>query len=156
MIAPAVEREWLALERELEVVKAQSKEIETRLEDARTGERIGEAKEVTEYWRVHTPPRLPVLPAFPNRPLYLILGALIGLTLGIAAGLIAEALDSTIRGTRDIRQVMQMPPIAAIPVIKTDSDRRRDRLRHVTVAAVVIVAVGVVGLYVRMQMTGSI
>jgi hypothetical protein len=51
---------------------------------------------------------------------------------------------------------MQMPPIAAIPVIKTASDQRRDRLRLAAVAAVVIVAVGAVSAYAHFQMTAMI
>ena len=109
-------------------------------------------------WETWTPtkPRMAFVPAFPNRPLYVILGAFIGLTLGIGAGLIKEALDSTIRGARDVRSVMQMPPIAAIPVIKTASDQRRDRLRLAAVATVVVVAVGAVGAYAHFQTTGMI
>jgi hypothetical protein len=77
-------------------------------------------------------------------------------TLGIGAGLVAEALDGTIRSTRDVRHVMQMPPIAAIPVIKTPTDLRRDRFRRLAVATVVLVAVGAVGLYARLQTVGVI
>jgi len=67
-----------------------------------------------------------------------------------------EALDGTIRGTRDVRQVMQMPPIAAIPVIKTASDLRRERARHIAVACVTVATIGLVVLYVRLEINGMI
>jgi hypothetical protein len=78
------------------------------------------------------------------------------MTLGVGAGLITEAFDGTVRGTRGVRAVMEMPPITAIPVIKTASDRRRDRLRMATVAGMVLVAVGAVGTYVHFQINGMI
>ena len=108
-----------------------------------------------ETWK-ETYPGVNFAAAFPNRPLFVILGALIGLTLGLGAGLTREAFDDTVRGTRGVRSVMEMPPITAIPVIKTASDRRRDRMKLATVTAMVLVAVGAVGTYVHFQINGLI
>jgi succinoglycan biosynthesis transport protein ExoP len=154
-IAPEVARELTNLLRDYKIVEDSYTAYQRQIEDLKT--RIGRVDtRFNEIWEVKKPPTLPYFPVFPNRPLYIVLGIFLGLTLGIGAGLIAEALDGTIRSTRDIRHVMQMPPIAAIPVIKTASDVRRDRIRHVAVATCVLVAVGAVGLYVRLQTTGTL
>jgi hypothetical protein len=137
--------------RDIDLLRDQLKNANTSLEAAKTLK----TRDPWETWTT-TYPRIVYAPAFPNRPLFVILGAFIGLTLGIGAGLITEAFDSTIRGTRDVRSVMQMPPIAAIPVIKTASDKRRDRLRMAMVTGVVLVAVGAVGAYVHFQVNGII
>lgn len=151
-IAPRVEQELQSILRNIDHLRNQAKVANDRLEAAR----LSGDRPTGETWRTRANPRMIFEPAFPNRPLYVVLGAFIGLTLGIGAGLIMEAIDSTIRGTRDVRSVMQMPPIAAIPVIKTASDRRRDRLRLASVAGTVVVAVGAVGAYVHFQVNGII
>jgi hypothetical protein len=51
---------------------------------------------------------------------------------------------------------MQMPPISAIPLIRTAGDKRRDSLRLAAVTGMVLVAVGAVGAYVHFQINGVI
>jgi uncharacterized protein involved in exopolysaccharide biosynthesis len=150
-IAPRVKQELQGILREIDLLTEEVKSAKKELEKAKT--RIG--TDPWETWTV-TNPQMISVPAFPNRSLYVVLGAFIGLTLGIGAGLITEAVDSTVRGTRDLRSVMQMPPISAIPVIKTAGDKRRDRVRLAAVTGMVLVAVGAVGAYVHFQINGVI
>ena len=151
--APEIEQELLTLEREANNARAQYQQVQGKLQDARTAR---ELKDLGVRWEVKSSPTIPYAPAFPNRPLYIVLGIFLGLTLGIGSGLVAEALDGTIRGTRDVRHVMQMPPIAAIPVIKTASDLRRDRVRRVVMACATVAAIGLVTLYVRLQINDMV
>jgi succinoglycan biosynthesis transport protein ExoP len=156
-VAPEVARELTALLREIGIVENTYKNIQQRIVQLEKERREEISPEQTEwYWEVKKEPRLPYLPVYPNRPLYIVLAVFLGLTLGLGASLAREALDGTIRGTRDVRHVMQMPPIAAIPQIKTSTDVRRDRIRHVAIATSVVLAIGAVGLYVRLQTTGVI
>jgi uncharacterized protein involved in exopolysaccharide biosynthesis len=150
-IAPRVKQELQGILREIDLLTEEVKSAKKELEKAKT--RIG--TDPWETWTV-TNPQMISVPAFPNRSLYVVLGAFIGLTLGIGAGLITEAVDGTVRGTRDLRSVMQMPPISAIPVIKTAGDKRRDRVRLAAVTGMVLVAVGAVGAYVHFQINGVI
>jgi uncharacterized protein involved in exopolysaccharide biosynthesis len=148
-IAPRVKQELQGILRDIDLLTEEVKNAKKKLEAANTGI-------VTDPWETwkESYPQLNFVPAFPNRPLYVVLGAFIGLTLGLGAALIREAFDGTIRGTRDVRAVMQMPPISAIPVIKTAGDKRRDRLRLAAVTGMVLVAVGAVGTYVHFQING--
>ena len=55
-----------------------------------------------------------------------------------------EASDSTIRGTRDLRDVLRMPPIGTVPRIYNNKDLRRQQRRW-ALAAAGLVAVTVIG-----------
>ncbi|WJL94758.1 polysaccharide biosynthesis tyrosine autokinase [Microbacterium sp. ET2] len=57
----------------------------------------------------------PLAPSSPNVPLNLILGALVGLGLGVGAAILRSVLDTRIRSPRDIEQITDRPMIGAIP-----------------------------------------
>jgi hypothetical protein len=78
----------------------------------------------------------------------------LGISLGVAAGIIAEAFDDSIRSTRDMRTIIGAPPIAAIPLIQTTAEVRtvvhsRRRLALAVGAATIAVAI-----YVQLQRSG--
>jgi succinoglycan biosynthesis transport protein ExoP len=60
------------------------------------------------------PARLPTSPVSPRKPLYLALGALLGLALGIAAAVLRETLDRRIKGDLDAAASLGAPILARI------------------------------------------
>jgi hypothetical protein len=121
-------------------------------------ERAGalEDSEITERYVLTRAPSMPYKPAFPNRPLIIIIGLFLGISLGMAAGIIAEAFDDSIRSTRDLRTIIGAPPIAAIPRIQTTDEglvimRSRRYLLLGVITATILVAV-----YVQLQISGAI
>lgn len=116
-------------------------------------ERAGalEASELAERYVLTRAPSLPYVPAFPNRPLIIIVGLFLGISLGLAAGILAEAFDDTIRGTRDMRTILGAPPIAAIPLILTSAETKavaNSRRRLAFSVGIVTIAIAV---YVQLQ-----
>ena len=154
-IAPDVERQYLALTRDLGLARKQYEDSKSRLMSVqRAG--ILEEEELSERYIVTRYPSLPYEPAFPNRPLFLVIGVFLGLTIGLIVGLAKEALDGTIRSTRDIRNILGMSPIAAIPEIITSGDVARVRSsRFVYVLTIGIVVISA-AIYVYIQRGGSI
>jgi polysaccharide chain length determinant protein (PEP-CTERM system associated) len=73
-------------------------------------------------------------PASPDRPLILLLGALVGLALGGALAVALEALDTTFRSPLRLQTALQLPVLAAIPEILLEQDRRRLRRRRLRTA----------------------
>ena len=78
---------------------------------------------------------------------------ILSIAAGIGAVLGRDAFDATVRGPRDIRDTLQVPALASIPVIVTAAER--ERTRRITryswqggLAAVVSAAV-VVHFFVR-------
>ena len=66
-------------------------------------------------------------------------------------GMLAEALDNSVRTTRDVRKILDMPPIAAIPEIHTAAEVRRIRGLNLAYALCVAVLVAAVAVYVGIQ-----
>ena len=149
-VAPEVEREWLELTRDLGLARNQYEDIRTRqMSVQRAG--VLEEEELSERYVVTRRPSLTYTPAFPNRSLFIIVGLFLGITFGIGAAIVAEALDGTIRSTRDIRMIMDMPPIAAIPAIATTEDIAQARSSRLMSFVAVFVTIAVVVAYALMQ-----
>ena len=149
-LAPEVERRYLELTRDLGLARDQYEDSKSRLMSVQRAGNLQE-DELAERYVVTRYPSLPYDPAFPNRPLFMLIGVFLGLTTGLLVGIVAEALDGTIRNTRDIRMILGMPPIAAIPEISTNADEltaRRSRLVYAASVGLVVVATAV---YVLMQ-----
>lgn len=149
-VAPEVERQFLQLTRDLELARQQYQDIKAR---EMAVERAGtlEQEELSERYVVSQRPGLPYQPAFPNRPLFLVIGIFLAVTLGMTFGMLAEALDNSVRTTRDVRKILEMPPIAAIPEIHTASEVRRMRGLNLAYVLSVAVLVAAVAVYVGIQ-----
>ena len=152
-VAPEVEREWLELTRDLGLARNQYEDIRTRqMSVQRAG--VLEDEELTERYVIARQPSLTYKPAFPNRALFVIVGLFLGLTFGIGGAIVAEALDGTIRSTRDIRLTMDMPPIVAIPAIATSQDIAQAKVSRMTSILAVTASVAAVIVYVVIQSGG--
>ena len=107
--------------------------------------KIGTADQFT----LVSPPQVPNAPTKPPR-LGIALIGLIGATfLAFMIALAAMALDSTVRGTHDIVALLNLPPIAVVPVIRNVAFVRRRRRQLVALAAMMLVAVPALYLLIR-------
>ena len=92
------------------------------------------------------PPQMPEKPISPNRFLIVVMGLLLSLGLGVGAAAAHESFDASVRGPNDIRQLLQVPALASIPIIVTSEDRarRKKMIRYSwagTAATVILIAV---------------
>ncbi|MDQ0574553.1 polysaccharide biosynthesis tyrosine autokinase [Agromyces albus] len=60
------------------------------------------------------PATVPQRPVSPNVPLYIALGALVGLALGVGLAVLREMLDTRIRNERDVQHITDVPIIGGI------------------------------------------
>jgi capsular exopolysaccharide synthesis family protein len=58
---------------------------------------------------------VPTIPAAPNVPLYLGLGAISGLFLGLVSVFVVEAVDRTVRDVREVETTTHVPVLGVIP-----------------------------------------
>jgi polysaccharide biosynthesis transport protein len=103
--------------------------MEAQLAESLEADRKGERFSLIE------PPLIPEAPASPNRLAIFVLGTLLSIALAAALIGIAESLDSSIRGRRDVLDLLQAPPLALIPRIVTLEDMRAaSRRLHLALA----------------------
>lgn len=122
--SPEVEREFHAKSRELETAQIEYKEILSKKTEAKVSENL-ETERKGERFTMIEPPQMPEKPISPNRILIVALGLLFSLGLGMGAAAAHESFDASVRGPNDIRQLLQVPALASIPIILTTEDRAR-------------------------------
>lgn len=138
-MAPRVEQEWLQLNRGYNSVRLEFEEIKRRTTGARLSENL-EAQNISERFTLLRRAGLPSFPVEPNRVAIIMLGVVFGLGAGIGLAAMIDALDSTIRSAQDLQTSLAIKPIAIVPIVHTDLDRRLAWIRRLG-----IIGVGVFG-----------
>lgn len=69
--------------------------------------------------------RLPTAPVSPNSRLALVLGALVGLALGLGYALVRHSLDRRIRRAEDVERQLGVPVVGTIPINRAFSAENR-------------------------------
>ena len=120
---PEVERGLATLSRDQGNILRQYQALQAKQQNAQLAENLEENRQA-EKFSILEPARRPDKPSSPNRP-KLILGALFAaLAAGGGAAFLAELAFSTIRGRTHIANLIDGHPIAVIPYIKSEDDRR--------------------------------
>jgi uncharacterized protein involved in exopolysaccharide biosynthesis len=141
--APAVERDYRALARDLENAQIKYQQIRAKQSDVQISENL-ETERKGERFTMIEPPLPPEKPVSPNRILIFAMGLVLSLSAGIGAVVLKDSLDPSIRGINDVRRLLSVPPLAAIPNIVTVSEtRRRRRVTRYSWQGAVVVLVGV-------------
>jgi len=140
---PAVERDYVALMREVQGEQAKYNELRQKQLSAELAQNL-ETEQKGERFTLIEPPVQPQEPISPNRKAILALGLL--LSVGAAMGLVAllEAVDTRVRGRRELIALLGVPPLAIIPWVAPAIDehaKRKARLLFVagTVGSAVVV-----------------
>ncbi len=127
-LSPEVERAYREIVRDLEAAQFKYGEILSKQSEAQIAVNL-ETEQKGENFTMIEPPLPPEKPISPNRMLILAVGLALSLALGIGAVLGREALDASVRGPKDIRELLQVPALASIPIIVTRAERvRRQRI----------------------------
>jgi len=141
---PEVERDYQAITRDLGTAHAQYDQLMNhRMEaDVKSASIVsGES----DKFSIVKQPLLPKEPAKPSRLAIGLLGFIAAIVVGLMSTVLAEGLDSSVRGARDIRAALNEMPLSSIPRISNSISKRR-RFRQATVAAISLL-VGVPALY---------
>jgi uncharacterized protein involved in exopolysaccharide biosynthesis len=143
--APAVEREYTRLNRELDNAVAKRDELSDKETTAALSGSL-EARAIGEQLTLAEPATLPDDPVSPNKKLILALGMVLAVGSGGASVFIAELFDRTVRSTTQLARILGDTPIAMIPSLVSPRQRRRTRALRGG-ALVVVLAAGAGGLY---------
>lgn len=94
--------------------------ISARFQEARIIEgSIGSAITMVEVANV------PQVPVRPKPGAYALLGASVGLMLGVIAAFVAEQLDETVRSAEEVERMLGAPVLGAIPLLPRNGDGAR-------------------------------
>jgi succinoglycan biosynthesis transport protein ExoP len=146
--APEVEREYAAMVRDLELEREKYSDLLRREMDAR-GEQAATLAGARDAFDLVRTPSVPSAPAKPRRAAILVVGAILAAVLALGVALLAELMDGTVRGRRDIAEVLGVAPLAVVPEIHTSSVHAMHRRRALATAAAFAAAAPLMFLVVR-------
>src|SRR4029077_3093092 len=145
---PEVERAYDALNREAIGARQAYDQLNSKRMDAdlrAAAIKIGAADQFT----LVAPPPLPKAPTKPPRIAIALIGLIAAPLLALMAALAASALDSSVRGSHDLATILELTPIAVVPVIRNAEFVRSRRRRLTALAATTLFAVPALYLLIR-------
>ena len=146
--APQVERQYKALALNLQLAQTKYNQLLKYQMDAElTSQAIASGR--SDRIRIVQQPGVPLAPSKPKRPAIAIVGLLLAILLSLTAVVIAESVDQSVRGSRDIRRVLALSPLGVIPEIQDSATARRHRLQVAMLMVCVCVGSAVVLMAAR-------
>lgn len=146
--APQVEREYANLTRDLNISREKYEQLLNRQMDAEVSESAIVGGRADEF-RLIQAPMMPAEPSKPERLAILFIGLVAAVVLGLTVTVAAEAFDPKVRGARDVRELLQVSPLVAIPAIRNSRSRRRSAWRLVTATASGVVGVWIAFTFIK-------
>jgi polysaccharide chain length determinant protein (PEP-CTERM system associated) len=148
--APARESELTALMRDYNTISSQYTSLLSKHEDSKIAANL-ERRQGGEQFRILDAARIPERPFSPDRRGIIMMGAVLGLGLGLAFGALLEYRDRSLKSEEDVMAALSLPVLAMIPRMVTAAERRLARRRRmlVSVAAMSIVVLGVAFIFWR-------
>ena len=143
---PQIESEYQALSRKLQTARENFNNLQDRRVIARQTQAF-ESTDIGARLNEVQAAFLPVAPSGPRRLAIFIIGAFLAGSLGIGSIVIAEMFDSTIRSSKDIARIMEMVPLATIPVIQNSLSIASSR-RHFLLMALPLLATAIGLVYI--------
>ncbi|HEV7139020.1 MAG TPA: hypothetical protein VGN43_20470 [Steroidobacteraceae bacterium] len=146
--APQVERQFKSLALNLQLAQTKYNQLLKYQMDAQlTSQAIASGR--SDRIRIAQQPSVPLAPGKPKRTAIAIVGLMLAILLALTAVVIAESIDQTVRGSRDIRRVLALSPLGVIPEIQDAATARRSRLQVAMLTAFVFIGTAVVLMIAR-------
>lgn len=137
---PKVEAEFKQLNRDYGVIKNQYNSLIERREAANIAEQADISGDQIRF-RVVDPPRVPVEPAAPNRPLLMTIVLVVGFLAGAMLALLLYLINPTFDNSSSVMDVVGVPVLGAVSMIHGLKLERKQRY------ALVAYTVAVIGLF---------
>jgi succinoglycan biosynthesis transport protein ExoP len=145
---PQVEREYQTLTRDLQLARTKYDELlKARMDSELTEAAIAGGR--SDELRLVQPPGTPLSPAKPKRIAITMIGLVLALVLALAVAVGAEGVDQTVRGSRDVRRLLSVAPLAVIPMIEDAVSMRRRRLQLAMLAGCTVIGSAIVVMTMR-------
>jgi polysaccharide chain length determinant protein (PEP-CTERM system associated) len=145
---PTRESELIELTRDYETLQNSYASLLAKKEDSKIAANL-ERRQVGEQFKVLDPARVPERPFSPNRQQLNLLGAIVGLGLGIGLAALLEVTDTSLKTDDDVVNALSLPVLALVPLIVSPRERKAVRRRTaMVIASSVTVVLAAVALLV--------
>jgi len=125
---PRAEQDLATLTRDFTQLRDKYQELLRKKMDAQMAERL--QHRWTEDFEILDPARLPERHTFPNQPLFVLGGIVLGLGLGLGAALLADVFSAYVLSLEDLEGTLRIPVLAVLPVVNTDPREAGVASRH--------------------------
>jgi succinoglycan biosynthesis transport protein ExoP len=145
---PEVERAYDTLNRDAVTARQMYDQLNSKRMDAdirAAAIKIGTADQFT----LLAPPLIPKSPTKPPRIGIAVIGVIAATFLALMVALGVSALDSSVRGSRDLVALLNLTPIAVVPLIRNAESVQRRRRRLTALTATTLVAVPLLYLLIH-------
>jgi uncharacterized protein involved in exopolysaccharide biosynthesis len=144
---PALESELTELMRDYSTLQEQYTTLLRKSEESKIAANL-ERRQIGEQFKIIDAARLPERPVSPDRLRMNLMGLLAGLGFGLVLAAFLEYRDTTLKTDNDVTVSLALPVLAVIPMMISDSERRRytkrRRLAVSSVASLLAVAAVVI------------
>jgi polysaccharide chain length determinant protein (PEP-CTERM system associated) len=123
-LIPQVEAELVKLNRDYSIIKQGYEELRKRKESARLASDL-ETKAQKVQFRVIDPPKVPIKPSGPNRPLFLTVVLLAGIGAGVAFAFLLGQITTTFPSAQRLQSAFTLPVVGSVSAIFSPVEERR-------------------------------
>ncbi|MBY0578913.1 MAG: chain length-determining protein [Burkholderiales bacterium] len=134
---PEVEAEYTQLTRNYDIYKKNYESLLSRRESAKMSGEMEAKTDVVDF-RVIDPPRVPLTPSSPNRPLLMSVVLLGGIAAGIALAFLRSQIRRTVDNRKDLLNLTDMPLLGMVTMIDSQDVLTRERKGLMAYIAVTI------------------
>ena len=121
--APTRESEMAELTRDYSTLQSMYTSLLTKKEESKISANL-ERRQIGEQFKLLDPARMPERPFSPDRHSINMMGIFAGLGIGLALVGLLEYRDSSFKTDDEVAAVLQLPVLAVVPAMKSESERR--------------------------------
>lgn len=154
--SPDVERDYLALTRDLDESRLSFHQIKEKEMEAQVAQQLEDDRKAERFTLIE-PPQYPERPASPNRLALGLVGFVLACLGGLGGGAVKEKLDDTVKTSADLVRRLNVPNLVTIPTLATETlsvarsraQKRRRRLALAWALAIMaLLGLAAIGIHV--------
>ena len=119
---PRREQELILLTRDYDLLKTNYQSLMDKKIQAQMAENL-ERKQQGEQFKILDPARLPEKPIKPDRDKILLIGAFIGLAMGLGLAWFRESVDQSFHTVSEVEDYLEIPVLAMIPNLREEEKK---------------------------------